>query len=392
MDSLVGGLCCLLCCGWISHNAQAGEVTEWPYNGVTLITRTNTVPRSVILHLVRIDLTAPGIRFKLSPPAGGRDTLRQTTLEFLTQERAQLAINAHFYLPFGTPEVEANLAGFAVSEGVAYSPFEPQPLGTNYADQSYAILPYAPALNLDRCNRASILTHDVASPDPWQFQQTASLWTAVAGSAQIITEGRKTIPTYTGAPTGLNPINGYSDLYSWYDALRARTIIGLSQDRKTLFFFTVDEIGGSLGMTLGEAADLLIGDYQVYDAINLDGDGSTTLAMEDPGTGTGRIVNNCSGGPLGRSVGSSLAVFAPANDTPPMRLTISLASATDCVLSWPFSTQTWQLQWTPSFAPGHWENVPVPPERQNSGWRVLLSHQCGNRFFRLERTVLPGGK
>ena len=57
-------------------------------------------------------------------------------------------------------------------------------------------------------------------------------------------------------------------------------------------------------------ADLLIRDYDVYNALNLDGGGSTTLAMQDPRTHIGRIVNVSSDNPNGRPVGSNLAVFA----------------------------------------------------------------------------------
>ena len=38
--------------------------------------------------------------------------------------------------------------------------------------------------------------------------------------------------------------------------------------------FTVDKAGGSLGMTPGEIANLLISNYGVYNALNLDGGGS----------------------------------------------------------------------------------------------------------------------
>jgi exopolysaccharide biosynthesis protein len=57
-------------------------------------------------------------------------------------------------------------------------------------------------------------------------------------------------------------------------------------------------------MTVGEVADVLIRDYGVYQALNLDGGGSTTLAID------GVLVNASSDNAKGRSVGSSLAVFA----------------------------------------------------------------------------------
>ena len=40
------------------------------------------------------------MQFKVSPPGGTREAVRQRTVDYLRQERAQLAINAHFFLPF----------------------------------------------------------------------------------------------------------------------------------------------------------------------------------------------------------------------------------------------------------------------------------------------------
>jgi len=90
----------------------------------------------------------------------------------------------------------------------------------------------------------------------------------------------------------------------------ARTAIGLARNRRTLTLFTVDARGGSEGMRLGEVAQLLIKDYEVWDALNLDGGGSTTMAMADPSTGEAAVVNTSSDNPDGREVATSLAVFA----------------------------------------------------------------------------------
>ena len=80
----------------------------------------------------------------------------------------------------------------------------------------------------------------------------------------------------------------------------------MSEDNLTLVLFTVDKAGGSLGLTVGEVADILIKDYGVNNALNLDGGGSTTLAID------GAIVNVSSDNPEGRAVASNLAVFAAA--------------------------------------------------------------------------------
>jgi exopolysaccharide biosynthesis protein len=74
--------------------------------------------------------------------------------------------------------------------------------------------------------------------------------------------------------------------------------------------FTADQAAGSLGMTVGEVADVLLREFGVENALNLDGGGSTALAMHDPATGVARLVNVPSDGAAGRAVGSSLVVFA----------------------------------------------------------------------------------
>src|SRR5262249_10182338 len=162
------------------------------------------------------------------------------------------------------------------------------------------------------------------------------------GSAQIVTNGVKSIPLYIDAthPDGLltppGPAN-YSNSNSWYNLINARTAIGLSQDNRTLFLFTVDRAGGSLGLSVGEVADILINDYGVYNALNLDGGGSTTLAMENPRTHARATVNVSSDNPAGRAVASSLALFAEAD---------TIAPSTEAAI-------------VPAPAPGGWNRSPV---------------------------------
>jgi len=288
-----------------------------PYVGITYIDRTETSPRAVHLHLIQIDLKAPGLRFKLSPPAGGREVVRQTTLDYLTQEGAQLAINAHFFLPFPSSDREAWLVGVAASEGRVYSAFEAP-------DQSFALVRDAAGLNIDRENHATVVHRRLrrgfggqGSDNGTEVVEPVTLWTTVSGSAQIVTDGVNTVPAYRDAQHPLGALEpggpgSFSNEKSWYDVATARTAIGLSRDGRTLTLFTVDVRGGSEGMRVGEVADLLIADYGVWNALNLDGGGSTSMAMEDPTTHV-RAMSNLSSdrdNPAGRSVGSSLAVFA----------------------------------------------------------------------------------
>jgi len=358
----------------------ASVVVTHPYQGVTYIMRSETTPRSVNMHIVVIHLRTPGIAFKLTPQSGTRDTVRQTTLDFLNEQHAQVAINCHFMLPFPSVDTNVNIVGLAASSDEVYSPFEPQPIAPGYVDQSYAILPFAPALNISRHRRAHIVHVDPAYPDNLHVLEDVKLWNAVASSAQIVSNGVKTIPSYSGSPVGLNALNGYSDLNSWYDRIRARVAIGLTEHRKKLVLFTVDEAGGSGGMTVGEVAAVLMRDYKVYNALNMDGGGSTSLAMRDSATRVGKLANVSSDNPLGRAVGSNLGVFA----LPIPRLTTTVIS-NHIVLTWPAPSKGWHVQ--ESFAPGlaAWRNLSAKPQRDGDVMRIVLKPESPAMFYRLSR-------
>ena len=279
-----------------------------PFAGITYVDTSVDAPRPAHVHLIQVDLATPGIRLMLTPPAGPRETLRQTTAEFVDTVHAQAGINAHFFLPFPSVDTADWLIGLAASEGRVFSACESP-------EQSFAIVADAPAINIDATNHASIVHCDPAQPDGRHVIEAVHLWTTLSGSAQIVTEGVVTIPQYrdpTHPDGALTPgsASHYANGHSWYDVVTARSAVGLSRDRRTLTLFTVDARGGSLGMTVGEVASWLIDRYQVWDALNLDGGGSTSLVLADPAAGHARLVNASSDNPEGRAVGSSLAVFA----------------------------------------------------------------------------------
>ena len=295
---------------------QAADTVTHPFIGITHVKRTETSPRNLSINVVKIDLRAKGIRFKLTPPGGTQEIVRQNTLKYLEQVGAQVAVNAHYFLPFPSEDLNASLVGIAASDGKVFSGFE-KPV------QNHALLQDAPGLNIDAKNKAKLVHRDPGSVDGLRVRERVKLWNTVAGSAQIVTNGVKTIPCYVEATlaacqlSGPGPAN-YSNSNSWYDRTNARTAIGLSKNNRTMFLFTVDAAGGSGGMRVGEVANMLIRDYGVYNALNLDGGGSTTLAMQDPVTGVRSVINQPSDRtPGGRIVASSLAVFAIATRNPP---------------------------------------------------------------------------
>src|SRR5688572_3983136 len=156
--------------------------------------------------------------------------------------------------------------------------------------------------------------------------ENVELWNALAGSGQILTNGVKTIPEYTDAthpdelltPGPMPPLGSLPLTYTragrhWYDLSNARTVIGVTQDGRTLVLFTVDGTNGGHGMQVGEVADLIKNDYGVWNALNLDGGGSTTMAVEDPVTHLRKLVNVPADNPP-RLEATNFAVYSDAVD------------------------------------------------------------------------------
>jgi hypothetical protein len=322
--------------------AQTEPVVTQLYPGITHIRRTLSLPsfrcpgcpaptpnpRLARINIVLVDLTAPEVRFKLTPrgtnlppppvvppngfppPSPPYETVRQSTLGFLESSHAQVGVNVHFFAPFPSSLPHAYVIGLAASRGDVYSAFE-APF------QSYAIVTDAPAINIDSANNASIVHRDPAFADGLHVLENVELWNAFSGSGQIVTNGVTTIPEYKDAehPDALlTPNATYTRAgRHWYDLSNARTVAGITQDSRTLVLFTVDGTNGGHGMQVGEVADLLRTEYNVWNALNLDGGGSTTLAIEDPVTHVRRLVNVPAENPP-RPEASNLVVYSDGVD------------------------------------------------------------------------------
>ncbi len=87
-----------------------------------------------------------------------------------------------------------------------------------------------------------------------------------------------------------------------------RTAIGLSKDGETLYLITVDGRQlSSIGMTQTELGEFLI-EKDIYNALNLDGGGSTTMVARRLGYGSISTINSPSGGTL-RMVTNAIGVY-----------------------------------------------------------------------------------
>lgn len=269
--------------GWWALASAAGaatlEISE-PFVGVRHIHRTTTVPRELDMQLLEIDMTTPGLDFRVTNhnSAAPGDTVAQTTRAYLTQQNAQIAINGAFshYVSGANMDIE----GLAVSDGLVYSLFE---------QFRYE------ALNISSDNVATIIQSVQGSGAV--HTPATQLYNVVGGDARIVTDG---FNSANPADANLHP----------------RTAVGVTATGK-LLLLTVDgrNPGHSRGVTTPELGNLMI-QFGALDAINLDGGGSTTMVFADP---TPRVVNI----PVGvsnqpgteRAVGNNLAIFAQPNPT-----------------------------------------------------------------------------
>lgn len=91
------------------------------------------------------------------------------------------------------------------------------------------------------------------------------------------------------------------------DKRHPRSAVGLSQDKKTMIMIALDGRGASIGATGDELAQIMK-DEGAYDAMLLDGGGSTEMIYKAPGSASYTIANKPSEGKE-RSVANGLGVI-----------------------------------------------------------------------------------
>ncbi|MDJ0703163.1 MAG: phosphodiester glycosidase family protein [Leptolyngbyaceae cyanobacterium MO_188.B28] len=263
------------------------------FQGIVYSRRVEARPHPQIVHILDIDLTAPGLKpfvtpgFKDAQPntssAFGQESLAQRTSRFLQVHRLQVAVNANYFYPFreetlwdyGPKEGEpANLLGLAISEGEVVS----------LPQQGWPALCFFP-------QRAEI--H--ASGDcPQGVEQ------AVAGNQVLLQNGQPTasVQALLNRPESEKP---YPINIAAIDASGARLWLILSDGKQPLY---------SEGTTLQEMLDLLQ-TLGATTAVKLDGGGSTTLAIAtDTSSRVLNAVIHAKAPGQERPVGNHLGFFA----------------------------------------------------------------------------------
>lgn len=209
-------------------------------------------PRPMKIHVLRVDLQAPGVEIVVTPPiaapSDGAEAVTQTTSAFLEKTKCQVAVNATLYNPVvkfsGKP---VDILGLSVSGGEKYS---------EAASNLHAV-----GWTEDR------VTH-YARPD---FEDGVDIVNGVGGMWMFVVDGE------------VQPADSESPL--------PRTMVGTSRDGQYLFLAVIDgrQPGYSEGALSPEAARLMV-EVGAWNVLNLDGGGSSTMAVRNS-LGRGVVVN-----------------------------------------------------------------------------------------------------
>ncbi len=245
------------------------QTAEPLFDGISYRQIVRSGDQPMVAHVIALDLTRPGLRISVTPPdrSRGMEHVAQTVSVHLTARRAQVAINASYFLPFngGSAKGEdyypragdgAQVSGAARGEGKQVSPVE--------IDQDLRV-------NAILC----IVRADIRIADGQRCP--ARTTDAVAAGPRLLTKGLATLlPPYD---------------FSKPEARGPRTAVGIAADGRTAWLIVVDgrQAGYSMGASLPELVELFR-EIGAADAINLDGGGSAAMVVEGTG-GAPRLLS-----------------------------------------------------------------------------------------------------
>lgn len=248
---------------WFHNRPRPDDLQTTLFQGIEYTRQVIDEPRPYIVHIVRVDLSASGIGFYVTPPADelDEDVSARTTSQFLTEFDLQLAVNADFFDPWWSnvpwdyyPHVGdgVNTRGLSASQGDIYS-------------RGYVPASAYSTLYISQDNRVSI-----DSP-------IGEVYNAISGYLQLVRNGE---------------IRRFRGNDSYITSPHPRTAIGISEDSNTLIIVLVDgrQPNYSEGVTIPELARILL-ENGAYNAINFDGGGSVTLVIADE-NGDSQVLNS----------------------------------------------------------------------------------------------------
>lgn len=333
-------------------------------------TAIGVAPRQVA-HMLRIDLTAPGVQVTTTPRhpayvADVQETVGQVTSHFLINNGVQAAINGQWFTPCctGSDGTANDVWGLAVSSNVVVSPQSANTFSTT--------------LWFATNNEPTMVGTN------WPPMDTSNLWMAVSGKNPLL---------YRGAYVGTNV------------SVAPRTAIGRSSDKRYLFLLTIDgrQTGYSDGASDRDTA-AWFEQAGAFDALMLDGGGSTTMVVSD-NVGGASIVNrpyhnNVAG--TERAVGNHVGIYA--RPLPGAPVLVAKAEAAKATVSPPLldltptiavtrvaagfriavhgqPDYTYRIQSTTDLDHVEWQTIAIG-NADESGRVEILHEGTGSRFYR----------
>ena len=272
--------------------AKAKEIRH----GVSYVKRELNEPRLMKAFMIRVDLQTPGIRFASTgrDPQWGEQmpdvtnrvclirTKRQRTRDFMLEQRRPVAeggkgrdlvvaVNTEPWGPWEEPFTHkyANPSSPLISDGEVIS--------TSGTGGRAVFVVYT--------NGVVDITSNITS------NQTPQIWCAQTGFNIIMRDGED-----LGKKPG--------------GSLAPRTAFGLSKDRRWLYLLAVDgrQPEYSLGANMHDLVAIMK-DAGAWDAMNMDGGGSTTLVYWDDVAGKPVVCNQQTTSGYTRPVGANMGIY-----------------------------------------------------------------------------------
>lgn len=259
------------------------SATNRPFPGIAIFSETRTNPPQR-LFVAEIDLTNPKVRLRVAP--GGSDpdgagkwetTLMQPT-KIAAREKFDLVVNGDFYEVPRAQEASSNMvyrvAGWAAANGPAVSSGKIWSSNTNAR----------PCLVVSKTGQVSIRHISQPKADDWEV---------VAGNVMLLRDGK---------------VVAHDN-----EVRHPRTVVGLNRDATKLILAVVDgrKPGVALGMNYAELATELLR-LGCHTALNLDGGGSSVLAVRDSAKDEFKILNQPTDG-RERAVANVLGISVDAS-------------------------------------------------------------------------------
>ncbi len=234
---------------WYYNRPRPDDTQRMLFQGVEYIRDVREEPRPIIIHIVKIDLSAQGIAFFVTPAEleGEHMLAARTTSAFLEEFDLQIAINGDFFDPFyaTTPFDYYPKAGDPVRvRGLSAS------LGDVYTTGYFSSRSY---------DTLFISAENVAS-----FFRPTTIYNALSGWIMLVQNGVENVPNRSNS--------------AYFNTPHPRSAVALDATGETLILVVVDgrQPNYSEGVTLEEMAHILI-EYGATNALNLDGGGSSAL-------------------------------------------------------------------------------------------------------------------